>query len=608
MRIRVLPRGITEKIAAGEVVERPASVIKELLENALDAEPSRALVEVGHQVVDRLEVTDDGIGMTPDEVLVAVQRHATSKISCEEDLFRIRTLGFRGEALASIAAVSDLEIESRTAEAATGVRVSVSAAGTPQARQAGVPKGTRVIVRNLFQSTPARLKFLKSRQTEVGLIMDTFVRLALSRKEVALQLKRPGRPDLYVPAVTDLRQRVGSLLGWEMAEGLQAVYGEAAGCVLEGLIGAAGVHRGTAREMFLLVNRRPVRDPALQRAVRQAYGGALPRGRFPVAVLLLTMPCSDLDVNVHPAKLEVRFSRPDQVRDLITRAVSRAVATRLWTGWASTSEQPVAAGTQLGQPEPATGGQKGKPGTEAGLSADTEKPGRAGLRAGAPGEASPQAALSAEVLSRTPLPVRSGLRILPAGLFARFRLLGQFRETYLVCEYEDQLLLIDQHAAHERIAFEKILEAYEKKKMVRQALLLPPIVELAPREAECVQEQLGLLQGCGLEVEHYGGRSFAVKALPLLIATADPARLLRDVAAELATMDRAMSLETRCRQVFASMACHSAVRAGLVMEREEIEALLAYLDYQPGLLQCPHGRPVLIAFPLQEIQKRFLRT
>ena len=594
MRIKVLPREITDKIAAGEVVERPASVVKELMENALDAEAGCVRVSLGPEVVDHLEVVDDGTGMSPDEAVVSLRRHATSKISGEEDLYRIRTLGFRGEALSSIAAVAELEIETRTAAAPFGVRVSLVAGGEPVCRELGLPKGTRVIVRNLFQTTPARLKFLRSRQTELGLIMDTFVRLALSRGEVSFHLKRPGRPDLHVTHSGDLRQRAGNLFGWEFAEGLVPVTGGEGDTRVDGLLGAPGVHRATAREMYLFVNQRPVRDLTLQRAIRQAYGGTLERGRFPVAIFFLTLPCEEVDVNVHPTKLEVRFSRTDRVRDLVFRCVSQALDTQVWPGWPA----PAAAGQRETLVAPP--GQIESP---SGMTSCFDRVAESGANRDL-----------AQVREEPPHPGRE-----PEGLggeklepgqpwFARFRVLGQFQETYLVCEVQDRLVLIDQHAAHERIAFERLQEADARERLSRQVLLVPALVELPPREAECLGSRLELLLDCGLEVESYGGRTFVVKAIPALLGQADPGRLLRDLAGELAEMDRALSLENMRRQVFARMACHSVVRAGRPLAREEMESLLAALDSRPGLLHCPHGRPVLIAWSLQEIQKRFLRT
>ena len=597
MRIKILPREITEKIAAGEVVERPASVVKELMENALDAEATRLEVNVGAEVVDSLEVVDNGMGMEPEEVTIALERHATSKISCEKDLFNIETLGFRGEALSSIAAVADLQIDTRRDHNPLGVRVRRAPGDNPAPRELGMPRGTRIVVRNLFHTTPARLKFLRSRQTEAGHILDVFTRLALSRTDVSYHLKRAGKLWVHAPAVEDLRQRAGNLFGWELAERLLPVSGELGGMALEGLLGPPDLHKGTQRSLFLFVNKRPIRDVQLQRRIRQAYQGEMPKGRFPVAVLFLHIPCSDVDVNVHPTKMEVHFSRPKDVGEFFLRILSRGLDRKPWIqkGWeppdpgdrVESEPDPVPAQRDRGgeglfrephEPLPATG-TDWRPVSEvpATFTVEDEKP---------------------ELLRQES----------PERLFSRFRILGQFKETYLVCEYRDQLLLVDQHAAHERIAYEKLLEAYAREGVVRQSLLIPQVVELPHREVDCLQRYLDPLLRFGLEVEFYGGATFVVKAVPALLAGTDPGRLLTDIAEELAEQDQTKSLESMHGNVFARMACHSVVRAGKSMEPEEMEALLEGLDFKPGLLRCPHGRPVVIAWSIQEIQRRFQRA
>ena len=594
MRIRVLPKEITEKIAAGEVVERPASVVKELMENALDAEATHLLVSVGSEVVDRLEVVDNGTGMEPEEVTLALERHATSKISCAEDLFALETLGFRGEALSSIAAVADLQIDTRTDQRTLGVRIRVAAGDRPVPQDMGMPRGTRVVVRNLFQTIPARLKFLRSKQAEAGHILDVFTRLVLSRTEVSFQLKRAGKLWVHAPAVTDLRQRVANLFGWEFAERLLSVSGEQQDNRLEGLLGPPDLHKGTQRSLFLFVNRRPVRDVLLQRAVRDAFRGEMPKGRYPVAVLFLDIPCSDVDVNVHPTKMEVHFSRPQEVRDFILQNLSRILDRKPWirSAWDAADREVIVPSE-----------------------ADRAQPREDRIPRGSPLERPP-------TRSTLPVPVReepSNISVEeqkqgyekqgpPESLFSRFRIIGQFEETYLVCAYQDHLLLVDQHAAHERIAYEKLQEAYAREGVVRQSLLIPQIVELPHREADCLQRHLEPLFHCGLEAEFYGGTSFAVKAMPALLVEADPGRLLRDIAEELVEKDRAEGLESMHNDVFARMACHAVVRAGKSMEPEEMEALLKNLDFKPGLLRCPHGRPVAIAWSLQEIQRRFQRA
>ncbi len=594
MPIRILPRDLTEKIAAGEVVERPASVVKELIENALDAGATTVGVIVGKDGIDHLEVVDDGAGIEPEEIPLALERHATSKIASYEDLYRIATLGFRGEALPSIAAVADLEIETKTGEAVLGVRVRMKGTRQELHHEVGMKTGTRVVVRNLFRTTPARRKFLRSTQTEMGHILDTFIRLALSRGDVSFQLKRSGKLWLNAPRAADLRQRVAQLLGWEFGEGLRPVSGSQRGYRVEGLVGPCEVHRISSRGMFFFVNGRPVRDVQIQRAIRAVYEGLLPRERFPVAVLFFTVPSEDLDVNVHPAKTEVHFSRPQQIRDLLLGSLSAVIRRTPWQ-----ESGPVA---------PGAGGAQGLPALSA------ERPGSpppglyeaAGGLTPAGGEAAVQEGPGPSLQHWQEEDTDKGDGADP--LFSRFRIIGQFRDAYLVCEYRERLVLIDQHAAHERIVFERLEEDYTTRGIARQPLLVPQVVDLPPRESDCLSRHVESLMECGLEVESYGGRSFVVKALPALIAGTDPGLLLKDVAEELAELERTKQIERLGDQVLARIACHSVIRAGRVMEPREMEALLKLLDTKPGLLSCPHGRPVMIFWSLKEIEKKFQRS
>ncbi len=333
LRIRVLPKELVDRIAAGEVVERPASVLKELVENSLDAEATAVRVTVEADPADGIEVLDNGIGMTREELSLALERHATSKIESEEDLFAIRTLGFRGEALPSIAAVSDLVVETRARHAPLGVRVTYEGGVETSFRECGMAAGTRIRVKNLFRYTPARRKFLRSRQTETGHVLDLFVRLALSRPEVSFQLqKSAGAVWLNAPATDDLRQRVGQLLGFETAEALFSVEAEQGDWRIEGLAAPPGIHRATAQGIYFFVNRRPVRDPGILRALRDAYPSALPRERYPVAFLYLSAPYGHVDVNVHPTKQEVRFSDPLRARGLVLQAFRDLGRRSPWQG------------------------------------------------------------------------------------------------------------------------------------------------------------------------------------------------------------------------------------------------------------------------------------
>ncbi len=603
MPIRILPRDLTEKIAAGEVVERPASVVKELVENALDAQATSVLIVVGKDAVDHLEVVDDGTGMRPEEIPLAFERHATSKIASYEDLTRIASLGFRGEALPSIAAVADLEIETKTEEAPLGVRVQMKSGSEAVQQEVGMPRGTRVIVRNLFRTTPARRKFLRSKQTEAGHILDTFIRLSLSKVDVSFQLKRSEKLWVNAPRADDLRQRVAQLLGWEFGEGLHPVSGSKEGYRVEGLVGPSELHRITSRGMFLFVNDRPVRDQQLQRAIRSAYHGLLPKERFPVAVLFFTVPYDEVDVNVHPTKMEVHFSRPQQIRDLLLSSLSDVIRRTPWQARRPTWQaRPPAGPIGPGGTEPRQAPSPSSPGSHPPMPYEREvvAPPFAGREVREEIVSSPQppgGVREADGKGREEEP-----------LFSIFRIIGQYRDAYLVCEYSDRLMLIDQHAAHERIAFEKLEEACATEGISRQLLLVPQVVELPPREAECLKRHLDSLMDCGLEAEFYGGRSFVVKALPALLGKTDPRLLLQDVAEELTELERTKQFDLLRTNVLARIACHSVIRAGRMMEWQEMEALLKQLDAKPGLLSCPHGRPVMISWSLHEIEKKFHRS
>lgn len=616
MRIRILPKELIDRIAAGEVVERPASVLKELVENALDAEATAVTVTVEADPIDGIEVQDNGIGMTREEISLALRRHATSKIRSEQDLFMIRTLGFRGEALPSIAAVSDLVVESRARDEPLGVRVTYEAGLETDCRECGMAAGTRVLVKNLFRYTPARRKFLRSRQTETGHVLDLFVRLALSRPEVSFRLrKRTGAMCLNAPATVVLRERVAQVLGWETAEALCPVEAEQGEWWIEGLAAPPGIHRATAAGIHLFVNRRPIRDPGLVRALREAYPSALSRDRYPVAFLFLSVPHDQVDVNVHPTKQEVRFSDPLRARNLVLQAFEDLGRRAPWQGRRpgifrfgpaeGSSPSPVGDG-----PSPEATRAAASPPAAENLPRSPSKPIPAESYRPPRLDPSPPTPVVRETAPAAGPPTspealwEPGARTGPSSL----RLIGQFRETYLVCESPEGLVLIDQHAAHERLAFETLERALGGSTLERQPLLTPALVELPPQQAEVFQAHLEFLAAFGFEIDAYGGAAFAVKAVPSLVAQADPASLCRDLAEEIFTAERTNKLEDLRRGVLSRMACHSVVRAGQALAPGEMEALLAALSDNPDATMCPHGRPVRILLTLREIEKRFQRT
>ncbi|MEW6443297.1 MAG: DNA mismatch repair endonuclease MutL [bacterium] len=611
----VLPKEIVDRIAAGEVVERPASALKELVENALDAEATAVTVTVDTDPVDLIEVADNGIGMTREELSLALERHATSKIRSEDDLDSIRTLGFRGEALPSIAAIADLEVETRPREAPLGIRACYRGGVEQSVQEAGMAAGTRMAVKALFRYTPARRKFLRSRQTEMAHVVDLFVRLALSRADVSFQLrKRRGELWLSAPATNDCRQRAAQLLGWELAERLYPVEDEQGPYRIRGLAGPPDLHKGTPQGLFLFVNHRPIRDLAIQRAIREAYQGSMPRERLPVAILFLSVPHPEVDVNMHPTKQEVRFAQPLRVRECVQKTLARLLARAPWQG----SRQPLGFPSipafhrddAPARPSFPSEGRAGPQAARAIPSAPSPAP-----RDPAPiyptptqGAAEPLPLIRESAGAEPRLSCCEPLDGAAVGRRPSLRLIGQYREAYLVCESAEGVVLVDQHAAHERLAYERLEEAFGAGGIPQQPLLTPVLVELAPQQAESLRDHLGRLAQWGMEIECYGGATFAVKALPSLIAGADPASLLRDVSDEILAAEKSRRLEDLRRELFARMACHAVVRAGQGLERREMEALLEQLSSRPELSVCPHGRPVRILFSLREIEKRFQRT
>jgi len=610
MKIYVLPKHLVDKIAAGEVVERPASVVKELMENALDALSRRVVVKVGSDKgAEPIEVIDDGEGMSRQEVLLAIQRHATSKISVDSDLCAIRTLGFRGEALPSIAAVAEMKIETRQPEAPLGVRLVVEAGVVKSVEESGVPKGTRVQVRRLFFATPARLKFLRSATTEWGHIQQVFERIALSRRDVHFQLWRSGRQWLNAPPTGDLGQRIGQIMGWGLAEHLYPFEADAGEVRLYGMMTRPDYHGVTGRNILFFVNGRPVRDSSIQKTLRSCYQGYVPKDRFPAVFLFFELPFDQVDVNVHPAKLEVRFANPHRIGSLLSETMRRILKDAPWDRRAiryvasPLQGDSVLSAREVRETVPAFSAQS----TPASPESETTSSGyssNAEEKLIKDFNKISQGAVDKEEFGLE----KHTLTSPPPGRFADLHVLGQLHDEFIVCASADHLVLIDQHAAHERVAFERLRRAFSTSGIAQQALLIPSSIELSRRDAEVLQRYLPEIRSFGLDIEHYGHNTFVVKSVPALISHADPVSLLKDVAEELAEGERSRRVEELRDRVCARMACHSVVRGKRRMASEEVRALLEEMDKVDFTLSCPHGRPVLAAWSLAEIRKRFHRT
>jgi len=572
-------------------------VVKELVENALDAGARRVRVDLRDGGTALVAVSDDGSGMGPEDARLALERHATSKLRSADDLQTIASFGFRGEALPAIASVSRLRLRTRPAEAAEGTEIVVDHGRWVHERAAGGPAGTRIEVADLFSGVPARRKFMKRPATEWSHSVEWLVRAALVRPDVHFDVVRDGKATLVWPAVDDPRERIAAALTEREAEAMLPVDCERGEYRVRGFTSRPDVHRRTAAGLYLAVNGRPVRDRLLRHALIEVYRDWLPRGRFPTAVLELTVPPEAVDVNVHPAKWEVRFVDPRAIHSLISAAVRGAIETRGWLGGAA------AEASASGVPAP--------------------------REPWAPRVASPERDRTAEpqptdwLLAERPEPEpeRESAAGTTAFRFSDLRVVGQLLTTYLLVEDKHGLLLVDQHAAHERVLYEHLRAAWLEGGVECQPLLVPTTVELDPAQAAVLAAEQGALEPLGFELESFDASTTLVRAVPALLAGRDPAALVRGLADELAAGaslgSAAESGETpdastvrhleAADRVFASMACHAARRAGDALDPLEQRALLDSLDTIPWAPTCPHGRPVAVPMSLTEIERRFGR-
>jgi len=580
--IRILPERIVNRIAAGEVIERPAAAVKELVENALDAGATRISVALDGGGIDRIEVVDDGCGMDAAGLALAVQRHATSKLA-DDDLVRIATLGFRGEALPSIGAAARLAISSRPVGADSAQTISVEGGVvSPVAPSAGAP-GTRVMVRDLFFATPARRKFLKHPRTEAEHAEAAVRRLALTAPGVAFRLESDGRTLFDLPR-QDRAARVAALLGPDAAAVLLPVAGERGALRIEGFAASPAVTRATGAAQGLTVNGRPVADPVLKTAVRVAYRDVIAAGRHPVVALYLELPAEELDVNVHPAKAELRFRDAGAVRALVIGALSRALGTTLGSG----------VGGDVPAPRPALHLVHSRPG-----GALPRPPALPGF---APGFADVQLPLGGSPVARF-WPAPAALPEHPLGAPV-----AQVLDTYVIAVASDgSLVLVDQHAAHERLTHEALKQEMLAGGVRSQPLLLPAVVELPPADAARLLAQADALARLGLEIEGFGGGAVLVRALPAALGAPEPAPLLRDLADQLAEADEATALEARLDAAIARMACHGSIRAGRRLMPAEMDALLRRMEATPRAATCSHGRPTFLKLTQADIERLFGR-
>ena len=555
--IRRLPDHLVNKIAAGEVVERPASAVKELVENALDAGAQTVTVDLRDGGTVLVRVIDDGIGMTADELPLALERHATSKLARDEDLDAIATLGFRGEALAAICAVSRFTLTSRARDAAEGLRLAGEGGTVKQRLAVPVDGGTSVEVRDLFFNTPARLKFLKSPATELSASLRALTQLALAHPRVHLRVTNNARVVLTAPAANDPRQRVGALWGHEVAERLIAVDRSEHGVGVRGLVSPPDLTRGNRDEIVVIVNGRPVRDPALLQATLDAYRPLLSRDRFPIVLLAITMPEADVDVNVHPTKAWVRFRHPRLIYEMVAAATLSGLRRP-----AVIPDVELRGGDPLAVATPAAGG------------------------------VAEQAALFG---------VATAVETRP--LFGR--VLGQVQDTFVVSTSEDEVFFLDQHVAHERVLFERLQQELRDGTQAAQALLFPEPLDLPPASAALLERWRAPLERLGFAFEGFGSSAIVVRAVPALLKGSEPKRLIEAAVDEFGgpgagepTLDRALAF----------VACRAAVKANMPLAREEMERLVVELSTTQTPYFCPHGRPIVSRVSLHDIRRELKRT
>lgn len=585
--IKILPESLSTRIAAGEVVERPAAVVKELIDNSLDAAAQMITVEIEEGGRGLIRVTDDGEGMTPENAQVACHRFATSKLQSEQDLHNIRTLGFRGEALPSIASISRFALRTMRREALVGAATSSEGGDSWTLSDYSGAPGTQVEVKDLFFNTPARKKFLKSIPTEFSKICQVVQQEAMAWPAVHFRLVHNGHSVFDLPSVSVPRDRILQIYGDRFVKKVLQVHHEQSGLRVEGYT-VSPYHTGTSRTpQEIFVNRRPVKNTTIAHATYQAYGSFLPKGRHPIFAIFLDVDPAVVDVNVHPAKREVRFSQPDFIHSAVKEAVKRSLHQIGFRPIITPStEKPEGVGGPANQwtPEPKT----------APLSRETQN---LLFSPQDPGESS-ASQVSRESAPAYPL-IDPELEVHP---------LGQVNQTFLVGQVNGELQIVDQHTAHERVLFERLLRAWKTNSLQTQSLLIPEPVDLSPHQCQLLVEHLNDLAHLGLEIEQFGQNAFVVRSVPAMLGTVGVSQLIQELVEDLTEWQSADSLEAKVRPLFASMACQTAVQAGRPMGGPEIQELLTDWAREGYPMTCPHGRRVAFRLTLNELNKMFGRS
>ncbi len=611
-KIHVLPEELCNKIAAGEVVERPSSVVKELLENSLDAGASNILIELEAGGKRLIRITDNGCGMNRQDAFLSFERHATSKIRTDADLFALKTLGFRGEALASIASVSRLRLRTCDNDDGLGQQIYAEGGKIKKVDELGLPQGTVVEVRNLFFNLPARKKFLRKEQTELGHAADVVTKQAMANPTVSIRLKHNDRMMLDLRREKGVRERVAALLGRSVLHDLLPVdLQNENGLQLSGLISHPQLTRSATSHIYTFINGRYIRDRVVQHAVMDGYRHLLMKGRYPVVVLFIQIDPAQVDVNVHPTKHEVRFREQSMVHDFIAKSLQQTLRPAEWLGntpdtrienySAEPRNQPVSSDSEI----PADNSIRESSGHYSQYT-DNQQDNYSSSES-----IEPQQDKFYNSLLRSVQRVDVEQYSLPGseaeGFFTRLQILGQYHQSYILCQDSADLVLIDQHAAHERVGFEKLRHAYTIGTIPSQTLLFPEVLELDFNSATALGDNQHELENLGFEIEPFGGKSFALKAIPQLLGNRDAARLVVDVALELERIGRTGQLRESIDEILILMACHSVIRANQALEPVEIKALFKELDQIDFKANCPHGRPVMQRMTLIEVERLFRR-
>lgn len=606
-KIVILPEHLTNKIAAGEVVERPASVIKELVENALDAGATEIAVEVSAGGRRRIRVTDNGCGMSREDALLSLERHATSKIKSAEDLDRILTLGFRGEALPSIASVSRFTLATRQPQSIEGTEIIVEGGRVRDVRACGMAPGTVISVEQLFFNLPARLKFMKSSETETGHIADIVARIAVSRPDVAFSCTADDRELLKLQR-SDLLRRLAQVVGRDSAQHVYALGGGNDYVSISGFISSPALIRSGTQGLYTFINGRFIRDKIVQHALMQAYRGVIDRGRYPVVALFIEIAPGEVDVNVHPTKHEVRFRRQAFVHDTIQAAVEQVLRNSPWL------KTPVSESSQ----SPVTAGQAARERIAAAAQASLVLPRRAdifyatssGSSLYSQGEQNVKSIAPVAVNDPTPFfkPESDDCRDGEHGYFSALDIIGQFHNEYILCQAGEELVIIDQHAASERVAFQLLKDQRHAGSIEAQRLLFPETIEMTFSEVTTATKFAAQLSEIGFELEPFGGSTLMVSAVPRLVIEQNPLRLIRDILTELDSLSTSAAFDDVLENLLSRIACHSVIRGSHPLEKRQIRELLKRMDQTDFAASCPHGRPVSHTITLAELQKIFKRT